>query len=181
MQRQKAERLFHPLRLLRRTGRSKSGAAAVEFALVVPVLFAFFFGMIEYGFVYFTYGTMQAAARDVVRQMAVNTIDADDGEAEVRSRLPDWAFGDAAITVTQTDATNPITNIYQIDVEVPVSSATPMAFFSRAQSSNVHTRVQMKQELPFRDFESESNASEPSDAPPGTPIPPGPGLCPSCA
>lgn len=135
--------------LLRRLARSARGAVAAEFALVLPILIVMFFGMIEYGFIYFTYGSMQAAARDVARQVAVNTLAPGDTGTEVRNRLPDWAKSAATVTATASDPGNPATNVYRIDIEVPISNATPVPLFTLAQSSSIHTHVEMKQELPF--------------------------------
>jgi hypothetical protein len=51
--------------------RGDSGAAAVEFALVLPLLFVLLFGIIEFGFGLFQMQAAQAAVREAARTVAV--------------------------------------------------------------------------------------------------------------
>ena len=51
--------------------RSDRGAAAVEFALVVPVLLVLVLGIVEFGRAYNIQTTLSAAAREGVRTMAL--------------------------------------------------------------------------------------------------------------
>ncbi|MBG6179733.1 TadE/TadG family type IV pilus assembly protein [Arthrobacter sp. CAN_A1] len=51
--------------------RSESGAAAVEFALVVPLLLVLLLGIIEFGRVYNAQIQVTTAAREAVRVMAI--------------------------------------------------------------------------------------------------------------
>lgn len=129
--------------------RDRKGAVAVEFGLVMPLFISMFMGMAEYSFVYFTYGSMQAATRDVSRQMAVNTLSVGQAEAEVKSRLPNWARDAVTVVVNQSAAANPATNVFTMQVDLPISNATPLSFFTKTQSTDISTLVEMKQELPF--------------------------------
>lgn len=140
---------FRIANLLGRLGKSGRGAIIAEFALVMPIVAGLLLGMIEYSFVLFTYGSLQAAVRDVSRQVAVNSIGAGDAGAAVRNRLPPWARAGATVSVTASTPGNPATNVYTVEAEVPMASATPVPFYTRAQSGGVSTHVEMKQELPF--------------------------------
>jgi Flp pilus assembly protein TadG len=51
--------------------RGDRGAAAVEFALVAPVLFLLLFGTIQYGFLFFQMQAASSTARNVARWAAV--------------------------------------------------------------------------------------------------------------
>ena len=51
--------------------RGQRGAAAVEFALVVPVLLILVMGIIEFGRAYYVQTTISSAAREGVRTMAL--------------------------------------------------------------------------------------------------------------
>jgi hypothetical protein len=51
--------------------RGDSGAAAVEFALVLPLLFVLLFGIIEFGFGLFQMQAAQATVREAARTVAV--------------------------------------------------------------------------------------------------------------
>ena len=63
--------------LLHRTGghHSDRGSAAVEFALVLPLLVMLLFGIIQFGFVYNAYITVTHAAREGARMAAVGAFD----------------------------------------------------------------------------------------------------------
>jgi Flp pilus assembly protein TadG len=52
--------------------RSERGAAAVEFALVMPLLFLLVFGIIEFGFVFNKELSVTHSAREGVRVFALN-------------------------------------------------------------------------------------------------------------
>lgn len=54
--------------------RSERGAAAVEFALVVPVLLALLLGIIEFGRAYNVQISLTHAARETARTMAVGNV-----------------------------------------------------------------------------------------------------------
>lgn len=133
----------------RKLARDRKGVVAAEFGLVMPLFLGMFMGMTEYSFVYFTYGAMQAATRDVTRQVAVNTIPVSGAEAEIKSRLPGWMADEATVVVTQTTPTNPATNVFTMETLVPISKASPFRFYTIAQTGDIAAMVEMKQELPF--------------------------------
>ena len=56
-------------------GRADAGAAALEFALVLPVLLALVFGMIEFGFAFQAQLAIVHAAREGARLASVNKYD----------------------------------------------------------------------------------------------------------
>lgn len=55
----------------RRRSRSEEGAAAAEFAIVLPLLIIMVFGIVEFGQAYFRMQGVQAAAREGARSGAV--------------------------------------------------------------------------------------------------------------
>ena len=55
--------------------QSDRGAAAVEFALVLPLLLLLVLGIIDFGRLYFTQITLTDAAREGVRVLALGTAD----------------------------------------------------------------------------------------------------------
>ena len=62
------------LRALRRFG-SESGAAAVEFALIMPIRFILIFGIIDMGRLLFTANALTSAVREGARFAAVQTVE----------------------------------------------------------------------------------------------------------
>ncbi|SDT05978.1 TadE-like protein [Friedmanniella luteola] len=75
------------------------GAAAVEFALVVPLLVLLVLGIAEFGRAYYLQTTLSGAAREGVRVMALRN---DTGQARtaVRNAASPLVLSDAQIDVT---------------------------------------------------------------------------------
>lgn len=57
--------------MFRRNPRTDTGAAAVEFALVMPILFLLIFGVIQYGWYFYVAENTSGAASNVTRRLAV--------------------------------------------------------------------------------------------------------------
>jgi Flp pilus assembly protein TadG len=107
------------MRRLRRNGRRESGQAAVEFALVLPILALLLFGIIQFGITFNNYVTLTDATRAGARKAAVSRFATDPSgatEAAVRgsagslddgslnvavSTSPGWTSG-GEVTVTAT-------------------------------------------------------------------------------
>ena len=94
--------MFMVTHTLRR--RRHRGAAAVEFALVVPLLVMILFGIMEFGYAFFIQASVASAARDGVRNYAIN-----------------WNTGPLGNTAAQNDAAAQSTAkaIAKNDVPVP--------------------------------------------------------------
>jgi Flp pilus assembly protein TadG len=60
------------LQLLKRPRRDAKGAAAVEFALVMPVLLLLVFGIIQYGWYFYAMQAGTSATGDALRRLAVD-------------------------------------------------------------------------------------------------------------
>lgn len=94
---------------------SESGAAAVEFALVLPILLLLLLGTVEFGRVYNAQMQLTAAARDGARVMSINSV-------------PSQAAVDAkAATIASASAVHPDVAADQISITIsPSSTATCM-------------------------------------------------------
>ncbi len=57
--------------------RHEGGAAAVEFAIIAPLLFMLIFGMLQYGLAFFQVQNLRSAAREGARVAAVRGTPAD--------------------------------------------------------------------------------------------------------
>lgn len=53
--------------------RRDDGAAALEFGLVAPIIFLMIFGIIQYGYLFWSLQTAAATAREATRQLIVGT------------------------------------------------------------------------------------------------------------
>jgi Flp pilus assembly protein TadG len=61
-------------RIQRMRGRSRSGSALVEFALIAPVLFLLLFGIIETGVIYFANSALENAIDDAAREVRTGQV-----------------------------------------------------------------------------------------------------------
>ncbi len=136
-------------RAMRRLVRNRHGSAAVEFALVTPLIVALLFGLLEVSMAMFTQSALQTAGRDVLRRVAVNTMPFAGAEAAIRAQVPSWLGDDLTVTLNQTSPANPATNVYRVRLQAPMEAATPVALFTRGRSWSIQTEIEMKQELPF--------------------------------
>lgn len=126
---------------------SRSGVAAVEFALVVPVLMLFLSGTIEFGLVIFTINNAQSATYNTARKLATNRIGVGAVSKEVIQQLPSWVRSATTVTVTQTSPDDSSKNTFIVDTSFSMSSATPLKTATIILASSiVHCSVQLQQE-----------------------------------
>ena len=76
------------------------GVAAIEFAIVLPILLLFTFGMIDFGRAMWTQGTLTYAAQATARCMAIHSDRCSDPVAYGRSQA--YGLTGPGITVTAT-------------------------------------------------------------------------------
>lgn len=82
----------------RHRNEHQRGAAAVEFALVVPILLVLVMGTIEFGYLLFLQGSAAGAAREGAREMAIHRVQAD----AVTAALDAFPAGAATASVPAT-------------------------------------------------------------------------------
>lgn len=106
--------------------RGESGAAAAEFAIILPVFLALLFGIIQFGSVLFLHNNMVNAAREAARRMAVDeSFDSTQGEAYAQNYLAGWSM---TFTVNATAPTPPATGDIAVQISVPAADATLVNF-----------------------------------------------------
>lgn len=91
-------------RLLRGPGpRNSRGAAAVEFALIVPLLLVLVFGVIQYGWYFFAMQSGTSATSDAVRRLSVGDCQSSaELEALVTNRLGAAKTSSSTVVATPT-------------------------------------------------------------------------------
>lgn len=102
----------------------EKGAAAVEFALLLPLLTLFVFGIIVFGMIFNSYLGITHAAKEGARWAALGNSWPEIG-AKIKSSSPaiDWSRADIKITgvppggATEVDQSNPVT--IQITYDLP--------------------------------------------------------------
>jgi Flp pilus assembly protein TadG len=121
--------------------KSESGAALVEFAITVPLLFLIVWGAIDFARAYYTSNSLASAVREGARYAVVfqnPTANADAIKAKVKQSFN--AFGgdtilDAAITVYDSTAVGtPVPGNVTVEVKNYVwKSTTPLNIFTGGQ------------------------------------------------
>lgn len=120
----------------RRDWGSERGAAAVEFALVLPILVLILFGVIEFGGVYNAQLMVTGSAREAARAMAIDGVPAE-AEAVAVDAAIGIAPGDLDVDIT------PATCAAGTDVTVEVTYDRPFLtgfFGSTIELTGVATR-----------------------------------------
>lgn len=112
------------------SGARDRGAAAVEFALLLPVLLLVLFGIIDFGRALNAQITLTQAAREGARLAAL-------GEANVVSRTQAAATGlsSVSVSVTACPGTNWSSSDASVEVSYPFSFITPLGAIARLISS----------------------------------------------
>jgi Flp pilus assembly protein TadG len=105
---------------LTRLRQQRSGAAAAEMALLLPLLFLMLFGVVQLGFAIYTFNAMQNSARTGARLVVFGSAPAAAVTA-VRGQLPPWVANAAVITVTEN-----VGGLARVRVSVPGASAALM-------------------------------------------------------
>jgi len=103
--------------------RGRSGAAAAEFALVLPIFLAMLFGIIQFGSVLFLHNNMVNAAREAVRRMSVAEMNGPEAEAYVMNYLANWNLNFSP-TATEPPATTDVS----MTITVPAAEAALINF-----------------------------------------------------
>ena len=77
---------------MKRRGRNgpERGVAAVEMALILPILFFLVFGIVEFGFAFNRWITVTHASREGVRQLSIGKTQAE-AETAAKATAPDLA------------------------------------------------------------------------------------------
>jgi Flp pilus assembly protein TadG len=96
--------------------RDDRGSAAVEFAIVLPVLLLVIFGILQYGYHYWALETASATAREAARRLAVGTDwTCTVSEAQAAASIP--ATG--TVTVTRSSSTPTQGSLVTVTVAFP--------------------------------------------------------------
>ena len=78
--------------------RDRKGVAAIEAAIVIPIIMSIMLAAVDYGSVFYVQHTMNTVANDVSRSLALGHMTADQAKTAAESRLPTW--GSAVFTVS---------------------------------------------------------------------------------
>lgn len=99
------------------------GAAAVEFALVLPVLLLLVFGIVEFGRAYNIQTSVTAAARQGARVMALDN-DPTAARSAAKAAAQPYTVADGQITVGTCPVPNTTNALVTVTVRYPVTLIT---------------------------------------------------------
>jgi Flp pilus assembly protein TadG len=107
-----------------KTQRERRGAAAIEFAMVLPVLLALLFGIIEYGWIFFQQSNILAAAREGARygvtfEQAGSPTPTSAAQARVATVLDSYGISSGTATITATQSGSTPSEVLTVQVVVP--------------------------------------------------------------
>ena len=121
----------------------KAGGAAVEFALISPVLLLLVAGVVEGGLLLYTWGNMEHVARQAARAAAIGSVTAAQAETFVETKMAE-SIGSPTATATVNFVTGatPMEDEVVVQVTVPggeLSSLLPFGLFRLASLSSTVT------------------------------------------
>lgn len=119
------------LRITRPRRRDDEGAAAVEFALVLPILLLIIFAIIDFGRMFNAQLVVNDAARETARAAAVLN---DTDQAEARGRAAASGIGTVTATVTTPCSGDPTADA-TAEVTYQFTFATPLSFMIGANGT----------------------------------------------
>ena len=116
--------------------RDESGVAAVEFAVIAPVVVTLLAGILQFGFVLFIENHMADVARDAARRFAVGESNQSETVQYAQDTLLNWGV---TYTVTVTQNVNDVIVL----VSLPRSSVAIIDMLGLFQSGALTTSVTM--------------------------------------
>ena len=130
--------------LPRALGRDQRGAAAVEFAFIMPILLLMFSGILQFGSVMFLENHMTNVAREASRRVAVGELTEADATTMVQGALVNWGvtYQVSVATVDTGDGNQDVT----VGISLPLSDAALMDVLGLFETGDLSTSVSMRME-----------------------------------
>ncbi len=129
---------------LRALWRDRGGAAAVEFAFILPVLLLLFSGIVQFGSIMFLENHMTNVARETSRRIAVGELSQADAASSAQQALVNWGVNyEVSIAATSAGGGN---EDITVAISLPMAQAALMDVLGVFQSGNLTAAVTMRQE-----------------------------------
>ncbi len=129
---------------LRALLRDRDGAAAVEFAFIVPILLLLFSGIVQLGSIMFLENHMTNVARETSRRVAVGELAQADTASAAQQALINWGVN-YEVSVATVDAGGGNQDI-AVAISLPMREAALIDLLGVFQSGNLTAVVTMRQE-----------------------------------
>ncbi len=125
--------------------RDERGAAAIEFAFVIPVLLLILTGIIQLGALLFLQSNMGDVARDTARRLAVGEITAAEAPSYAVGKLVSWG-GTFTVTAAMPDPNDPNDRDITVRVSVPIADVSLVDIVGVFQTGDITAGSTMRQE-----------------------------------
>ena len=129
---------------LRALWRDRDGAAAVEFAFILPILLLLFSGIVQFGSIMFLENHMTNVARETSRRIAVGELAQADAASSAQQALVNWGVT-YEVSVVTTDVGGGNQDI-AVAISLPMADAALMDVLGVFQGGNLTAVVTMRQE-----------------------------------
>lgn len=142
-----------PFNCFRRLVRNEDGVGAVEFAILMPVVLAILFAIIEFGSIMYTRQQMLYAAREAARSYAVGQSTAGEAQDVAFKRLDidtgSVSKNDIKFTVTVTEPGGD-SNDVDVKITVPMAAAAIINPLGDLINGTLEVNVVMRMERPAK-------------------------------
>lgn len=125
---------------MKRFFKDRTGVAAIEFALVAPIIIVLFSAIIQFGFVLFIQNHMVDVARDAARRFAVGSTTQEETVQFAQATLLNWGVT-YTVTVTTPNPSDPDDNDVIVNISLPRSSAAILDMLGLFQSGTLSASV----------------------------------------
>ncbi len=130
-------RALHPMSTLHRFRSSQRGVAAVEFAIVLPVLVILLTGIVQMGLMLFVGHNMVSVSQETARLVAVGELTTVEGQTYADDHLINWEMTyDISVQQQGSDIV--------VDIAVPLSDVALIDFLGLFKSGDLKTRASMR-------------------------------------
>ena len=122
----------------------QAGAAAVEFAFVMPILLLVFAGIVQFGSVLFLQNHMSSVARETTRRVAVGDLDQAGAVTAAQSTLINWGVT-YNVNVAAIDVGGGVMD-YTTSISLPMRDAAIIDVLGLFQNGDLTAAVTMREE-----------------------------------
>lgn len=126
--------------------QSNSGATAVEFAFILPVLLMIVAGIIQFGAIFFLQNNMANAAREAARALAVGSIETKtESKNLVEQKLVNWGV-DFDINTNLPNPADPTDTDFTVVITAPLSEAAIFDYLGVFEGETLRAAASMREE-----------------------------------
>ncbi len=127
----------HLVSTLQRFRASQRGGAAVEFAIVLPLLITLLTGIVQMGIMMFVGHNMVSVSQETARLVAVGELTEAEGQTYANEHLMNWDLTyDVSVQRQGSDIV--------VDIAVPLSDVALIDILGLFKSGNLTTRTSMR-------------------------------------